>query len=92
MESLLADVSKRAARYLDGLNSRPVAPTPAALARLSQLDEPLPQQPTAAEVVLSLLDEIGSPATMATAGPRFIGFVVGGSLPAALAANWLAGA
>jgi len=92
MESLLADVSKRAARYLDGLNSRPVAPTPAALARLSQLDEPLPQQPTAAEVVLSLLDEIGSPATMATAGPRFFGFVVGGSLPAALAANWLAGA
>jgi len=85
-------VSERAARYLDGLENRPVAPTAEALARLSQFDEPLPHQPTAPETVLALLDEIGSPATMATAGPRFFGFVVGGSLPAALGANWLASA
>ncbi len=39
-----------------------------------------------------MLDEIGSPATVATAGRRFYGFVIGGSLPATLAANWLAGA
>ena len=34
--------------------------------------------------------EIGSAATMAISGPRFFGFVIGGSLPATLACNWLA--
>jgi glutamate/tyrosine decarboxylase-like PLP-dependent enzyme len=42
--------------------------------------------------VINRLDEVCTPATMAMAGPRFFGFVIGGALPVTLAANWLAGA
>jgi glutamate/tyrosine decarboxylase-like PLP-dependent enzyme len=92
VDYLLKSVAERAARYLDTLDDRSVAPTPDAIDGLSRLDEAFPDQSTDAESVISLLDEIGSPATMASAGGRFFGFVVGSSLPAALAANWLAGA
>ena len=92
MKELLTDASNRAIRYLGGLGSRSVAPAPAAVARLGSLDRPLPEGPTDPAETLRLLDEVGSPATTAMAGPRFFGFVIGGSLPVALAANWLAGA
>ncbi len=92
MRKLLETVAERAICYREGLADRPVAPTPEAVAQLKHFDVPLPEYPTDAETVLQLLDEIGSPATMAMAGPRFFGFVVGGSLPVTLAANWLAGA
>jgi glutamate/tyrosine decarboxylase-like PLP-dependent enzyme len=89
---LLEDAARRATAYLQSLAERAVAPSSAAVAGLAALDEALPEQPTDPARVLALLDETVSPATMAMAGPRFFGFVIGGSLPAALAANWLAGA
>ncbi len=92
MEHLLQSTAARAIDYLATLDNRAVAPSAAALAGLSRLDESLPDESTSAEAVIALLDEVGSPATVASAGSRFFGFVVGGSLPAALAANWLAGA
>jgi xanthine/CO dehydrogenase XdhC/CoxF family maturation factor len=52
----------------------------------------LPDQPRTPVKVIEELDTIGSPATVASAGGRFFGFVIGGCLPAALAANILAAA
>src|SRR5438477_13166240 len=92
MKEILSDASVRAIRYLDGLSDRSVAPTADAIATLKVFDESMPAGPSDASDTLRLLDEVGSPATMAMAGPRFFGFVIGGALPVTLAANWLAGA
>ncbi len=92
MEHLLKATAERASRYRESLRDRNVAPSPEAVADLRRLDEPLRDAPTDPEAVIALLDEVGSPATMASAGGRFFGFVVGSSLPATVAANWLAGA
>jgi glutamate/tyrosine decarboxylase-like PLP-dependent enzyme len=92
MKRLLESAAERAVRYLESLDDRSVGPLPEAINRLAELDEPFPDKPTDPESVIALLDEIGSPATVATAGRRYFGFVIGGCLPAALAANWLASA
>ena len=92
MTDLLQNAADRAISYLETIGDRSVAPIPEAVGRLPQLDEPLPESVSDAADTLRLLDEIGSPASMAMAGPRFFGFVIGGSLPVALGANWLASA
>ena len=92
MDELLRSTAERAIRYVNDLPERRVAPDAAALAGLERFDEPLPDGPGDPERVIALLDEAGSPATVATAGPRFFGYVVGGSHPVSLAANWLAAA
>ena len=92
MSELLQAAADRAMCYLDGLDERGVAPTPAAVAAVSAFEEAMPESPCDPAETLELLDRVGSPATMAMAGPRFFGFVIGGALPVSLAANWLAGA
>jgi glutamate/tyrosine decarboxylase-like PLP-dependent enzyme len=91
-DDLLKDAADRGIRYLQESEDRRVAPTPGALERLEELNFDFPAKGRDPKDVLAMLDELGSPATVAMAGPRYFGFVIGGSLPAALAANWLAGA
>jgi glutamate/tyrosine decarboxylase-like PLP-dependent enzyme len=87
--ALLQEAAARAIAYLGTVATRPVTPGPDAIAALTELDFPLPQRGLDAGRVLQLLDDTGSPATVASNGARYFGFVTGGALPAAQAASWL---
>jgi len=76
--------------YLEQVADQPVFPTEDALRNLEAFDEPLPPHGSADQEILSMLHGNGSPATVATMGSRYFGFVVGGSLPVTVAANWIA--
>jgi glutamate/tyrosine decarboxylase-like PLP-dependent enzyme len=89
---LLGVAARRAVAYLQGVGERRVAPADSALRDLEQFVEVLPDPPSDACTVLDLLDRIGSPATVATAGGRYFGFVNGAALPASVAATWIASA
>lgn len=88
-QELLAEAARRAGRYVEDVHRRPVVPTPTGLAGLDRFVEQLPEHPSDPRHTLALLDDAGSPATVASTGPRYFGFVTGGTLPIALAAGWL---
>jgi glutamate/tyrosine decarboxylase-like PLP-dependent enzyme len=84
--------AEKARRYVRDVCERRVGPSEASLAALAQLHEPFPPFPSDPIEVINRLDQIGSGATVATTGGRYFGFVNGGMVPAAMAANWLAAA
>ncbi len=88
----LQAVAHLAEKYLQGIGDRSVAPPPEAIVALRTLAGPLPERGLEANEVVSLLDELAGPATVASAGGRYFGFVIGGVLPAALGAGWLVSA
>jgi aromatic-L-amino-acid decarboxylase len=88
MRSLLHDVADHAADWVDGIGDRPVRPdrTPAELRVTDALgDAPLPVDAVIEDLVREAL-----PGLTAINSPRFFGFVMGGTHPAGLAADWLA--
>jgi glutamate/tyrosine decarboxylase-like PLP-dependent enzyme len=91
-DDALSLAAERARRYVREIGERRVAPAPDDVAALAKFYEGFPETPSDPRDVVRMLDELGSPATVATTGRRYFGFVVGGVLPAAMGANWLVGA
>ena len=85
----LKQALESALSYLDGLDREPVA-APVELAKLRRrLARPLGEAGLPPETVVAELVQDVEGAVVGSASGRFFGFVIGGSLPAALAADWL---
>ena len=89
---LLRRTAEIAADYVESLDERPVFPdvTPEQLREV--LGGPLPEEPLDPAQVVVELTEHAEPGVVATGSGRYFGFVIGGGLPAALAADWLTSA
>jgi len=89
---LLRRTAELAADYLETLGERPVFPevTPGQLR--AALGGPLPDEPVPPEQVVEELAAGAEPGVVAIGSGRYFGFVIGGALPAALAADWLTSA
>ncbi len=90
--TLLHQTADLAADFLEGLDRRPVHATAGHDDLVRAFDGALPPRGEAAGEIVSHLASIADPGLIASAGPRYFGFVIGGSLPSALAADWLTSA
>jgi glutamate/tyrosine decarboxylase-like PLP-dependent enzyme len=88
----LGAAAAHAQRFLSGVDGRPVAARADAAAVRDVLGGPLPEQGEDPEAVVEALVAGADPGLVASAGPRHFGFVIGGALPAAVAADWLVSA
>jgi len=89
---VLTFAAERAQRYAREIGKRRVAPEERSVQELKRFHERLPENSSDPRSVVKMLDEAGSPATVASTGGRYFGYVTGGVLPAALGASWLASA
>ena len=88
----LDHAARHASRWLESLPVRPVPPRASASAVAKELGPELPDGPAPAHEVIELLAAACEPGLTAMPSGRFYGMVIGGSHPAALAADWLVSA
>src|SRR3954469_17427904 len=88
----LAEAFEQAVAYLEALPERPLAPMPSTADLRAALGGPLPDGPSDPREVVARLARAAGPGIMPSGSGRYFGFVVGGTTPAALAADWLASA
>ncbi|MDP9188357.1 MAG: pyridoxal-dependent decarboxylase, partial [Actinomycetota bacterium] len=88
----LGVAAAEAERFLQALDERPVAARVDATAVREALGEALPEQGEDPGAIIEALVAGADAGIVASAGPRHFGFVIGGTLPAALAADWLVSA
>ena len=89
---LLRRTAEIAADYVESLGERPVFPQVTPEELRAALGGPLPEEPVDPEQVLEDLAAGAEPGVVAMGSGRYFGFVIGGALPAALAADWLTSA
>src|SRR5262245_10679800 len=91
-QDVLVEAAERAAAYLQSITARRVSPSGESVSAVQRLGGPLPEEGISSCAIVDLLDRFAAPATVGAGGGRYFGFVNGGVLPAALAADWMASA
>lgn len=92
LTEILRIAHDRSLTYLDSLPERPVFPRASFEEALALFEAPLPDDGEPANEVIEALARAGELSAVASSSPRYFGYVIGGTLPAAIAADWLTSA